>query len=205
MSIDRESGDFRRYNIAMLRSISLLLLSMSLGSWAPAQQQSTPGPNQEPPRSERNKDAGESSSRDSRIDLSPPKDDAKNHPYSGAAISDAEAEISPDVREFHPWDPHKALKDIEVGDFYFKRKNYRAALDRYQEALVWKPNDAIANFRIAQCFEKLNQPQEARNHYEEYLKILPHGPLSAEAQKGLEKLKGAVDKNQASGKVLPKQ
>jgi len=189
----------------MLRSISLLLLSMSLGGWAPAQQQSTPGPNQEPPRSERNKEAGESSSRDSRIDLSPPKDDAKNHPYSGAAVSDAEAEISPEVQEFHPWDPHKALKDIEVGDFYFKRKNYRAALDRYQEALVWKPNDAIANFRIAQCFEKLNQPQEARNHYEEYLKILPHGPLSAEAQKGLEKLKGAVDKNQASGKVLPKQ
>ena len=189
----------------MLRLISLLLLFTSLGGWAMAQQQSTPGQNQEPPRSERNKEAGESSSRDTRIDLSPPKDDAKNHPYSGAAVSDAEAEMSPDVQEFRPWDPHKALKDIEVGDFYLKRKNYRAALDRYQEALVWKPNDAIANFRIAQCFEKLNQPQEARNHYEEYLKILPHGPLSAEAQKGLEKLKGAVDKNQASGKVLPKQ
>jgi len=119
LSIDRESGDFRRYNIPMLRLISLLLLSISFGGWATAQQQSTPGPNQEPPRSERNKEAGESSSRDSRIDLSPPKDDAKNHPYSGAAVSDAEAEISPDVQEFHPWDPHKALKDIEVGDFYF--------------------------------------------------------------------------------------
>jgi len=189
----------------MLRLISLLLLSISFGGWAVAQQQPTPGKNQDPPRSDRNKEAGESSSRDTRIDLSPPKDDAKNHPYSGAAVSDAEAEMSSDVQEFHPWDPHKALKDIEVGDFYLKRKNYRAALDRYQEALVWKPNDAIANFRIAQCLEKLNQPQEARNHYEEYLKILQHGPLSAEAQKGLEKLKGAVDKNQASGKVLPKQ
>ena len=89
MSIDRESGDFRRYNIPMLRLISLLLLSISFGGWATAQQQSTPGPNQEPPRSERNKVAGESSSRDSRIDLSPPKDDAKNHPNSGAAVSDA--------------------------------------------------------------------------------------------------------------------
>jgi hypothetical protein len=58
---------------------------------------------------------------------------------------------------------------------------------------------------MAQCFEKLNQPEEARTHYEEYLKILPHGPLSAEAQKGLEKLKGAAGKDQASGKVLPKQ
>jgi tetratricopeptide (TPR) repeat protein len=189
----------------MLRLMSLLLFSISFGGWATAQQQSTPEPNQEPPRSDRNKEAGESSSRDSRIDLSPPKDDAKNHPYSGAAVADAEAEMSPDVQEFHPWDPHKALKDIEVGDFYLKRKNYRAALDRYREALVWKPNDAIANFRMAQCFEKLNQPEEARTHYEEYLKILPHGPLSEEAQKGLEKLKGAAEKDQASGKVLPKQ
>jgi len=200
----RESGAFRRYNILMLRSIPLLALSIGFAGWAAAQQQPTPGPNQEPPRSERNKEAGESSSRDTRIDLSPPKDDAKNHPYSGAAVSDAEAEESPDVQEFHSWDPHKALKDIEVGDFYLKRKNYRAALDRYREALVWKPNDAIANFRMAQCFEKLDQPEEARAHYEEYLKILPHGPLSAEAQKGLEKLK-AAGRDQASGKVLPKQ
>jgi tetratricopeptide (TPR) repeat protein len=189
----------------MLRLISVLALSVGFTGWSVAQQQPTPRKNQEPPRSERNKEAGESSSRDTRIDLSPPKDDAKNHPNSGAAVSDADAEMSPDVQEFHPWDPHKALKDIEVGDFYLKRKNYRAALDRYREALVWKPNDAIANFRMAQCFEKLDQPEEARAHYEAYLKILPHGPLSEEAQKGLEKLKGASEKNQASGKVVPKQ
>ena len=188
----------------MSRMISMLVLATGFGGWSAAQQPSSPGKNQEPPRSERNKEAGESSSRDTRIDLSPPKDDAKNHPTSGAAVSDAD-EMSPDVQEFHPWDPHKALKDIEVGDFYLKRKNYRAALDRYQEALVWKPNDAIANFRMAQCLEKLNQPEEALTHYEEYLRILPHGPLSAEAQKGLEKLKGATEKNQTSGKALLKQ
>ena len=61
----------------------------------------------------------------------------------------------------HPWDPHKAAKDIEVGDFYFRRRNYRAALDRYREALVYKPDDAIANFRLGESFEKLDQPDEA--------------------------------------------
>ena len=188
----------------MVRLMSMLVLTAGFLGWSVAQQQPMPDKSQEPPRSERNKEAGESSSRDTRIDLSPPKDDAKNHPNSGAAVSDSD-EMSPDVQEFHPWDPHKALKDIEVGDFYLKRKNYRAALDRYQEALIWKPNDAIANFRMAQCFEKLDQPEQARTHYEEYLRILPHGPLSAEAQKGLEKLKGATEKNQTSGKALPKQ
>ncbi len=70
-----------------------------------------------------------------------------------------------DVQEFHPFDPHRAAKDIEVGDFYFKKKNYRAALDRYREALFYKPNDALANFRMAQAFEKLAQPDDAVEHY----------------------------------------
>ena len=104
-------------------------------------------------------------------------------------MEDVEADTPPDdVQECHPWDPHKAIKDIEVGDFYFKKKNYRAALDRYREALVYKPNDALANFRMGECLEKLKQPEEARVHYEQYLKILPHGPLAPEAEKALRKL-----------------
>jgi Tfp pilus assembly protein PilF len=79
------------------------------------------------------------------------------------------------VSEFHPWNPHKSAKDVEVGDFYFKRKNYRAAEDRYREALFYKENDATATFRLAVCLEKLNQPDEASKEYETYLKILPHG------------------------------
>src|SRR5438876_1489814 len=132
----------------------------------------------------------ESSSKDTRIDLSPPKDDEKKHPMSGAAVSDAE-EAASDVQELHPWDPHKAAKDVEVGDFYFKRKNYRAAIERYKEALVYKPNDAIANFRLGECSEKTGNPGEAVTHYQEYLKILPHGPFAMDAQKALERLKAS--------------
>jgi tetratricopeptide (TPR) repeat protein len=88
-----------------------------------------------------------------------------------------------------PWDPHKAVKDIEVGDFYFKKKNYRAALGRYQDALVYKPNDAVAQFRLAECFDKIGNSGDAVTHYQEYLKILPHGPFAADAQKALDRLK----------------
>jgi tetratricopeptide (TPR) repeat protein len=97
-----------------------------------------------------------------------------------------------DVSEFHPWNPHKAAKDIEVGDFYFKRKNYRAAADRYREALFYKDNDAVATFRMAVCLEKMDQPDEARKEYESYLKILPHGPQADEAQKAIQRLKGTA-------------
>ena len=156
-------------------------------------------PNLTPPRSDRvNADEldngpGQSSSKDSPIDLSPPPDDAKAHPESSDILMDVEnAPGSGGVSEFHPWNPHKAAKDIEVGDFYFKRKNYRAAADRYREALLYKDNDAEATFQLALCLEKMDQPDEARREYESYLKILPHGPRSEEAQKALLRLKGTA-------------
>lgn len=179
----------------MLRFLWVLLFACSLTIPAIAQQQSSAGPGQDEDRArstERSHETGESSSRDTRIDLSAPANDAKDHPFSAAAVSDAteddSAPDSSDVQEMHPWDPHKALKDIEVGDFYFKRKNYKAAMSRYREALVFKDNDAIANFRLAQCLEKFNKLDEARQHYQQYLKILPHGPLSEDAHKALARL-----------------
>ncbi len=141
--------------------------------------------------------AEESSSKDTRVDLSPPADDQKNHPQSGAAMVDAEDAAS-DVQEMHPWDPHKAAKDVEVGDFYYKRKNYHAALERYKEALIYKPNDALANFRLAECLEKTGNSGEATTHYQEYLKILPHGPLAPDAEKALERLKASTPNTSAA-------
>jgi tetratricopeptide (TPR) repeat protein len=161
-----------------------------------------PAPDLAPPRSDRVNAAdlgdsvGESSSKDTQVDLSPPADDAKKHPESSDPLTDVEGS-SGDVAEFHPWNPHKAAKDVEVGDFYFKRKNYRAAEDRYREALLYKDNDAIATFRLAVCLEKLERPNEAREEYESYLKILPHGPQAEEAQKAIGRLKGpAASANQ---------
>jgi len=139
----------------------------------------------------RNREAEESSSRDTRIDISPPKNDAKSHPASKAAVEDLDIPESIDVsgvQEFHPWNPMKALKNIEVGDFYFKRKNYKAALERYKEALYYKDGDALASFRLAVCQEKLGDKADARKYYEQYLKILPEGPFAKDAHASLDRL-----------------
>jgi tetratricopeptide (TPR) repeat protein len=196
----------------MRRVFLIALVSLTLGGWARAQQQpqpdqeqDQPGQNQAPPRSAPATDAGESSSRDTREDISPPKDDTKNHPNSGVVESNPEDEpTGGDVTEMHPWNPYRAAKDDEVGEFYMKRKNYRAALARYQDALIWKEKDAVANFRMAQCYEKLDQPADAIPHYEEYLKILPDGPYAKDAHKALEKLKAAEAKNQTAEKAQAK-
>jgi len=139
----------------------------------------------------RSREAEESSSRDTRIDISPPKNDAKSHPGSKAAVEDLDIPENIDVsgvQEFHPWNPMKALKNIEVGDFYFKRKNYKAALERYKEALYYKDGDALASFRLAVCQEKLGDKADARKYYEQYLKILPEGPFAKDAHASLDRL-----------------
>jgi tetratricopeptide (TPR) repeat protein len=197
----------------MRRLVFIALVFLTFGGWALAQQQpqpdqdqdqDQPAQNQAPPRSAPATEAGESSSRDTRVDISAPKDDSKNHPNSGVVETNPEDEPAGDVTEMHPWNPYRAMKDDEVGEFYMKRKNYRAALARYQDALMWKEKDAVANFRMAQCYEKLDQPDEAIPHYEEYLKILPDGPYAKEARKALEKLKAAVAKNETSEKAQAK-
>lgn len=194
-----------------MRSVLLALVMIcSVGVWAQNSRapestspnskqssQSTPArtPNLAPPRSDRVDastlpDDGQSSSKSTQIDLTPPADDAKAHPKSSEILMD---EGSAEAADTHPWDPHKAAKDIEVGDFYFKKKNYAAAESRYREALYYKDNDAIATYHLALCLEKLDRPGEAREQYESYLKILPHGPEADNATKAIERLKtGAV-------------
>jgi tetratricopeptide (TPR) repeat protein len=152
-------------------------------------------PNLAPPRSDSvdaaslGDDRGDSSSKDTQIDLSPPPNDAKDHPSGSDILSDEGSPGGGDTTEFHLWDPHKAAKDIEVGDYYFRRKNYIGAESRYREALVYKENDAVAMYKLAVCLEKMNRRDEALSQYEDYLKILPYGPEAAEVKKAIERLK----------------
>ena len=134
-----------------------------------------PGPQQPPvPQSHplpRSSESGESSSKESQLP-----------PMPGSTAD------SGDVQEFHPYNPHKADKDVEVGDFYFKRGNYRAAESRYAEALLYMSNHATAIYRLAEAREKLGKTAEARKSYEKYLKILPEGEYAAQAKKALARL-----------------
>ena len=166
-----------RFLIASLALLATLALGQDSSDKPPSDKADAP-----------NRAGEESSSRDTRIDISPPKDDAKNHPASKAAVADLEVPDNSGIEEFHPWNPLKAKKDIDVGDFYFKRKNYKAALERYKDALYYKDNDAIASFRLAVCQEKLGDKTEAKKYYAQYLKILPEGPSAKDARASLDRL-----------------
>jgi len=169
-------------NMRRILAIAFVLASaVCLAQRAPTKDQPDPrqpaGPqaNQAPPRSQ-TAGPGDSSSRDTSLGVSP----------DTATPDDS-------VSELHSWDPHKAQQDVEIGTFYFKRQNYHAALSRYCEALTYKPNDAIATFRIAESLEKFGDLGGAGTYYEGYLKILPDGPFAAQSKKALDRIKAQAE------------
>jgi tetratricopeptide (TPR) repeat protein len=128
---------------------------------------------------------GESSSKDATID---PSGTARARPE---AAPDASAT---DEKAFRAYDPHRAAKDLEVGNFYLKQKNYRAALERFNDALLYKPDDAESIYGLAVTQEKLDLPDKARKNYSKYLEILPQGPRAKDCEEALKRLeaRGAV-------------
>ena len=176
-----------RFRCLILVLVCLWLAAGAVAQEPPVEQvpvdKSAPAPKdnrKSPPRSD-GVAADESSSKQTQIDITPPADDVKSHP---------EAELSDtDVGEFTPWNPMKAMKDVEVGDFYYKKENYSAAISRYREALEFKPRDAEATFKLAEALNKTGDAAEAIENYRQYLKILPNGPYAKKAHEALDKLK----------------
>jgi tetratricopeptide (TPR) repeat protein len=134
----------------------------------------------------------ESSSNDSRINL-----DAQPRPPQPA-----ETAGDPDDKLLLPYDPHRAEKDIEVGNYYLRLKNYRAALDRFNDALRYKPHDADATYGLAVTEEKLDLLSQAYQNYQAYLKLLPGGPHAKEAQDASKRLERHLDIKQDSTKEV---
>jgi tetratricopeptide (TPR) repeat protein len=130
---------------------------------------------------------GESSSKSTKIDLSPPPGEPDINRNEGAPQEENQPHYT--------WNPHKADKNVEIGDFYYKRKNYEAAISRYREALKWQDNHALATFHLAEALEQTGQYAAARQYYQQYLRILPRGEYARAAIKALERLKNMAGPN----------
>ena len=177
----------------------VLVVALAFAPMLVAQPQGTAGPAGGPPtensqynqsqaprnapanRAAPRSDDEESSSNQTRIDLSPPKTGELAHPDGSHGANDG--------KEVQVWNPMRAMKDIDVGDYYYKAGNYKAAVSRFREALQFKACDAVATFKLAQALEKNKQFEEARAQYEAYLAILKDGRSAGEARKALERLK----------------
>lgn len=114
--------------------------------------------------------------------------DAITHTCWSSPPEENSAAVSEEEWEF--------AKDMEIGDFNFKDKNYRGAELRFRDALNYKPDQPDATFKLAESLNKLGKSNEAKQKYQAYLKFQPDGPYAKRARIALQRLPTtAVGKN----------
>ena len=103
---------------------------------------------------------------------------------------------SPNAPELSSYDPIGAARDTDVGDYYFREKNYRGALMRYADAAKAKPGDAAIHLRMGHGWEKLGAPERAYLEYDAVVKLAPEGEgkTAAEAKEAMQRLTPALQK-----------
>jgi tetratricopeptide (TPR) repeat protein len=103
--------------------------------------------------------------------------------------------------EAEPYVPPPAWKSVEVGDFYLRRKKYRAALSRYKEATKIDPYYAPAYLGLGKVYDKIGLKEKALEDYHKYLDLLPSTKQAEEAtdvHKAIARLERKLKKSKRS-------
>jgi len=85
--------------------------------------------------------------------------------------------------------PLEAKRNIDVGNFYWKKGDYLGALDRYRDATHYNPSSAEAFLKVGETEEKLHHGDKAKAAFEKVIKIAPDSKFAAEAKKKLGSIK----------------
>lgn len=96
-----------------------------------------------------------------------------------------------------PFQTPSPEKSVEIGNFYFRRRDYRGALDRYLEAVHSNPDYAPAYLGLGKTYEATGKPREALAAYEKYLAELPSdraAERAKDARKAVKRLKRELAK-----------
>jgi tetratricopeptide (TPR) repeat protein len=92
------------------------------------------------------------------------------------------------------WDPLRAEKDLEVGQYYMKKGDIDAAIDRFQDATLAKPGYAIPFRYLGDAQEKKGLKKQAIKSYQRYLDLYPHAEDADKVRKKIDKLYKEVGK-----------
>jgi tetratricopeptide (TPR) repeat protein len=91
------------------------------------------------------------------------------------------------VPKEYSFNPLQATKELKIGNYYFKKGNYRAAAQRFTEATKWDGTLAEAFLRLGETREKQHDRKAAAEAYAKYLEIAPDAKDAAEIKKRLAK------------------
>lgn len=159
----------RAYLSGFLAAIGVL----ALGNGGLARAQEPPPPPQQP---------------DNPADAAPPPATKKTPPKTN---KDNAAESAPDQPT---WDPLRAEKDLEVGQYYMHKGDVDAAIDRFQDATLAKPGYAVPFKFLGEAQEKKGLKKPAIKSYQRYLDLYPKAEDAEKIRKRVEKLYKDVEK-----------
>ncbi|HET8964638.1 MAG TPA: hypothetical protein VFN20_00390 [Candidatus Acidoferrum sp.] len=93
------------------------------------------------------------------------------------------------------WDPLRAEKDIEVGQYYLRKGDVDAAIDRFQDATLAKPGYAIPFRYLGEAQEKKKLKRDALKSYTRYLDLYPGAEDRDKIEKKIAKLRADLEKS----------
>ncbi len=76
-------------------------------------------------------------------------------------------------------------EDLDVGKYYLEKRNWKAALSRFQSAQVLAPEEPEVYWGLAESERNLGQFADARANYQKVLDYDPDGPHGKAARKAL--------------------
>jgi tetratricopeptide (TPR) repeat protein len=106
-----------------------------------------------------------------------------------------------------PTHPETAAEDVNVGSYYLDIKNWKAALSRFQSAMVLDPENPAVYWGLAETERHLGNFAAARAHYQQVLDYDPDGPHGKQARKALKdpEIANAQKPSSASSTATPTQ
>jgi tetratricopeptide (TPR) repeat protein len=81
--------------------------------------------------------------------------------------------------------PLESERNIKIGNYYWDKKNYRAALGRYQDATRFNPSSPEAFFKVGEAESKLKHKDAAKVAFQKVIQLAPDSKLAHEAKRKL--------------------
>lgn len=95
-------------------------------------------------------------------------------------------EEAPEIAKPKEYDPLQAEQNLKIGNFYYKKRNYDAAADRYLDALGYQPDSAKARDAVERACAK------ALEEHKTYIRKNPKAPDLAEHRGRITRLEKAL-------------
>jgi tetratricopeptide (TPR) repeat protein len=109
-----------------------------------------------------------------------------------------DTDAAPGQSAKHKTREEKLKEDLDTGEFYAEKKNWKAAQSRFADAFALDKENANAVWGLAEAERHLQMYKEASEHYQLFLTYDPDGPHSKAARKALDQVLSAQPSSSSS-------